>query len=121
MMNIRSFNRVHGVAILALATLAGRHNSSSNSTSADAAKADKAKPPFNVIRAGHPPFSTIITQTGRIEIVDFDDNHKVIVKKTKVVPNTLITLNTTGISLNTTTLSNKPLSRQHTYEIRMYP
>ncbi|HZZ42784.1 MAG TPA: hypothetical protein VFE58_07590 [Tepidisphaeraceae bacterium] len=94
---------------------------SSNSSSSSSTAADTAKPPFHIIRANHPPVSTLITVTGTIQIVDHDDNNKVILKKTKVVPNTLITLNTTGISINAVPITHDPLSRQHTFEFRLYP
>src|SRR3954463_11930334 len=106
---------------LALTTLAaaltGCHGSA---TSSSDSAADKSKQNFTVIRAGHPPFSTIITTTGHVEVVDFNENHKVIVKKTKVQPNTLIPVNANDVSINTTSVSNKKLDRTHTYEIRLY-
>ena len=115
--SFRSFSgRTRATCLLALAIL-GCHNSPSSTNNS---AADKAKQNFTVIRAGHPPFSTIITQTGRIEVVDFNQNHNVIVKKTKVQPNTLITVNASNISINTTTVSTIRLDRTHTYEIRLY-
>ena len=115
-MNKQHAFKAFALTILA-AALAGCHGSASSSS--DSA-ADKSKPNFTVIRAGHPPFSTIITTTGSIQIVDFNENHKVILKKTKVQPNTLVTVNANDVSINTTSVSNKKLDRTHTYEIRLY-
>ena len=106
-------------ALLAL-LLAGCHGASSDSSSAAASKADQsATPAYSVIRRGHPPLSTMVTAAGQIEIVDRDDN-KVVLKKTKIAPNTLITMNTGSLTLNMTEVSTGPFNRQHTYEFRLY-
>jgi hypothetical protein len=111
--------KAFAASAMMLALIAGCHNSdSSNSTSTDKSLAAK---PFQVLRADHPPLSTLITMTGKIEIVDFNDNSRPILKKTKVLPNTLITVNTTGVSINAKPVTQDHLDRKHTFEIRFYP
>lgn len=102
--------------VLAIA-LAGCHGSSSDSSSSPAVSA--AKPNYTIIRAAHVPTSALVTTAGQLQIVDVTDN-KVLLKKTKVLPNTLVTANPTGISLNTTVVTDERIDRHHTVEFRLF-
>lgn len=113
-----SFSRPVCGALLAL-LLAGCHGSSSDSASS-AGKADQAKPDYTIVQRGRPPISTMVTVAGRVQIVDVTADNKVILKKTKIAGNTLITMNTNSLTFNMNEVSSGPFSRQHTYEFRLY-
>jgi hypothetical protein len=114
-----SLSRLACGALLALA-LAGCQGSS-DSASSSASKADKsATPNYTIIQRGRPPISTMVTVPGQVQIVDLDDNGKVVLKKTKIAGNTLVTMNPGSLTLNMSEVSRGPFSRQHTYEFRLY-
>ena len=104
-------------AFLAL-LLAGCHGSATVD-SASGTAADQAKPNYTVIQRGRPPISTMVAVGGQVEVADLTAD-KIVLKKRKVAPNTLITMNPGSLTFNMAQVAGGPFSRQHTYEFRLY-
>ena len=111
------FGRLACGALLAL-TLAGCHGSAT-ADSASGTAADQAKPNYTVIQRGRPPISTMVAVGGQVEVADLTAD-KIVLKKRKVAPNTLITMNPGSLTFNMAQVAGGPFSRQHTYEFRLY-
>jgi hypothetical protein len=103
----------------------GSNSGSSADATADAAKAQDAKPNYQVIRRSRAPLSVVVAAGGRLQVVDLADegNNRInkVILDTKLAPNSVVTLNAaTGVTINAQpTKAKGPLNGKHTYEFRL--